>query len=531
MAVSLTDPRLFDARLLDPEVQAALAVMLAEGKRQALPNDPLRTWQPTLKQKPFIESVLHPEVSGYWENWFVGGNRIGKTKAGAYCGAMFARFGMEPRATAYSALPDGTTLDVRDRATAGWVFGLDSNLLRDIIQPCYFDNGFLRPGQGEPFIPSREIQEWRPGDQVAKLWNGSFIGYKSCEAPALKSSGIGIDWAQFDEPPPQRHYDEATIRVSGGRRLRIFGTATILPPEGHIETISWLYSVLIAPILGGARTDIGLFTASIYDNPYLEAEEITRLESRYPVGSLQRRIRLNGELLPGVVGAVAYGNFSRGVHVRPQPLVSPYRPLRWCIDFNVQPFCSVVCQREPGLLRVHREVVVEEGSIEDLCEAFKRVYPAHPNDVWIYGDATGGNRTAQTAKSSYVLILEHLRNYPSRVRLKVPEANPLVVDRVNAVNVALRDELGAAHLVIDPSCVELIADFEQVLSDPRGGIRKSYNLRDAYSKRTGTSDAIGYEIAAEAPVRMRSSEGGRRPLPLPDYGARASLQAGYGTRR
>src|SRR5262245_28871188 len=78
MAVSLTDPRLFDARLLDPEVQAALAVMLAEGKRQALPNDPLRAWQPTLKQKPFIDSVLHPEISGYWENWFVGGNRIGK---------------------------------------------------------------------------------------------------------------------------------------------------------------------------------------------------------------------------------------------------------------------------------------------------------------------------------------------------------------------------------------------------------------------------------------------------------------------
>src|SRR5262245_27415576 len=88
-------------------------------------TDPLRQWQPTLKQKPFIDAVLYPEVFGTWENWFVGSNRIGKTRSGAYCGATLARWGVEPRATAYSTLPDGTTVDVRDRATAGWVFGLD----------------------------------------------------------------------------------------------------------------------------------------------------------------------------------------------------------------------------------------------------------------------------------------------------------------------------------------------------------------------------------------------------------------------
>jgi phage terminase large subunit-like protein len=502
------------------------AATLTRQERQA--TDPMRLWVPPVKQKPFVEAVLHPEVSGYWENWFCGANRSLKTRTGSYIEARLLRDGIEPLHAAYSRLPDGTLIDVKDRAVSGWSYGLDSNVIRDVLQPSMFDNSFLKPGQPEPFIPTREILEWRPGDQILKLRNGSVLGYKSCESPASKSAGIGLDYIRFDEPPPKTHYEEATIRVSGGRRLRVFATATLLPPEGHVETISWVYSEIIAPIKEGRITNIGLFNASIYDNPYLDPDEIARLESRYPLGSLARKIRLNGELIPGISGAIAYGNFSRQIHVRPQPMLSPYRPLCWAWDFNVSPFCTSVWQREPDIFRCYSEFVLDEGNIDDMIDAFRDRYPSHPQELWIYGDATGGNRTHQTARSSYDLILSRLQSYSSRTRLKVPETNPLETDRVNAVNAALRDPYGATHIVIDPSCHEMIIDHEQVLADPRGGIKKTYNRSDPYSRRTHLTDGAGYLIHYEMPVRLQRMQGPVGSVPSPAYGVPKG--AGYGRR-
>jgi phage terminase large subunit-like protein len=511
------------------EVDPVLGEMLKRVGRLQLQErgvgDPWRAWEPTNKQKPFIEAVLHPEGGGHWENWACGSNRWGKTSVGAYLVATLARFGLEgPEAGGVGS----TRLTVRDRATSGWVFGLDSNVLRDIIQPRLFDNGFVRPGHPAPFIPGREIAEWRPSDQTLRLKNGSLVGFKSCESPPSKATGAGLDYVYFDEPPPQAHYEEATIRVSGGRRLRIFATATLLPPEGG-QVISWVYSDIIAPILEGRATGVGLFNASIYDNPHLAPEEIARLEARHPLGSLARRIRLNGDLIPGLAGAVVYGNFSRGVHVRALPPLSPYRPLCWSFDFNISPFCSTVWQLEPDLCACHDEVMVEDtASIDDLCDVFESRYGSWPHEVWIYGDAMGGHGSHQTGMSSYTLILNRL-GHKYRTRMKVPAANPFEQDRVNAVNLALRDEVGATHVVIAPGCRELITDFEQVLADPRGGIKKSYNRQDPYSRRTHASDSAGYLLAAERPVRPLRQGDVRSGLRSPSYAGLRSVS--YGSRR
>ena len=507
------------------------AARITQAERQA--TDPLRLWHPIVKAQPFIDSVLHPEVSGLWENWYVGANRSSKTSTGAYCGSMLARYGLEPIHPAYSTLPDGTQLEVKDKATAGWVLGLDSNTNRDIIQPRYFDNGYLKPGMPTPFIPAREVLRWENEAQILKLRNGSFIGWKSSEADAIKVTGGAIDWLHGDEPPKEAHYNELLIRIGAGRRFRKFFTATILPPQGHVESISWVYQKILAPILQGKITDIGLFQASIYDNPHLDRDEIAILESRYPPGSLSRRIRLNGEIVPGIAGAVAYGNFHRAIHVRAQPALSPYRPLVWCWDFNIAPFCTIVGQREPDIFRVYAELVIDEGGIDDMVDEFLKRYPAHPQEVWIYGDATGGNRSHQTSRSSYDLLLSRMQTYSSRVRMKVPEANPLEVDRVNSMNAALRDSTGATHLIIAPACEQLITDFEQVLADPRGGIKKTYNRADLYSQLTHLSDACGYWIHREMPVKLSRPGEMRAPqVPGPGYGrSRVSVPSmGYGGR-
>lgn len=460
--------------------------LLGQEAERRFRHDPLLAWRPTARQAPFVRAVLDGPTH---TNWMIAANRAGKSEALAYCIARLSRFG-DPR---------------ERRPQTIWVVSQDYPSSRDIIQPKVFDNGFVPPGV-VPFIPAREIAKdgWRVSDQVLRLRNGSLIGWKSSESERVKFAGVEKDAIAFDEEPPEAVHDEAVIRVGAGRRLRVFGAVTLLPPEGQVGGVSWLYPKVIQKAQAGDLPGVGLFGASIYDNPHIAAEEIARLESIYPPGSPQRRIRLEGEWLPGIAGARAYPAFDRRLHVRPQPWPpQPRRPLCWIWDFNVEPLVSFAGQREQGLFRVLREFCLDEGSIGEMCEWLRQELPSgHFGEVWVYGDATGKTRTGQTGQSDYQLILNHMRGWAA-LRLRVPEANPLVKDRVNAMNRAFRTEQGESLVEIDPSCRELIQDFEQVLVDGRGGIRKTHNRRDSYYRRTHASDAVSYWVAYEEPVRTR----------------------------
>lgn len=498
---------------MDREEQERLILMMEELKERR-GRDPLLRYPLHQKQRDFVESVL--EIR-HKENWFIAANRAGKSDAGAYVGSHLARFGH--KGPVKPAI--GTSgIEVRDRATSGWVSALDFPTSRDVVQPKYFNNGFAPPGQvNPPFIPDHEIEDWRPGDQILKLKNGSIIGFKSADSGRKKFQGAEKDWFHMDEEHPWEIYEEAVIRV-GARPLLFFCTATILPPEGtNASTVSWVFPKIIQPFQDGRMTHIGVFGASIYDNPGIPREEIARLESLYPEGSLARRIRLDGEWLPGLGGSRAYSSFERSIHMVRQPEIIPARPLCWIWDFNVEPMVSLVGQTDGHMYRVHRELIIQNGAaIPDMCQMFYDKFPRHGAPIWIYGDATGGKRTAQTAKTDYYIILNEMKSYGVPIVMKVPESNPPIPDRINAMNRILLDEDGQVRLTIDNSCQELGLDLEGVMRDQKGGILKTYNKKDPYFHRTHTSDALGYWIAYEEPVRPPSdTTRSRVAVPSPSY--------------
>lgn len=495
-------------------------ILLSELQRRQQ-DDPLRLFKPHPKQAAFIESVLG---TTHYINWLIAANRSGKSDAGAYCGAQLARFGDQSENVRWVG-GAGSDVQIRDRSTSGWVSALDFPTSRDTIQPKYFDNGFVPPGAThQPFIPKREIEEWRVSDQILKLKNGSIIGYKSADSGRSKYQGAEKDWIQFDEEHPKEIFDEATIRV-GARRLRIFSTCTLLPPIGQTGGITWVFPAVIEPYLAGKLDQVGMFGMSIYDNPYIMKEEIYRLEAQFPPTSTEGRIRLSGEWLPGLSGARCYTSFDRRLHVRPQPLINLRRPLAWMWDFNVEPMVSIIGQTETmgngrNLFRIYRELVLDgSASIPEMCQLFYEVHPKHLSEIHVFGDATGKNRNGQTGMSDYHLIMNNMRQYGVPLRLKVPESNPAVPDRINAFNSIMRDSDGENRFECDPSCIELIADLEQVLRDGRGGIKKSTQRKDPYSRRTHPSDATGYWINYVEPVRRTTREQTPRvKMKIPGYG-------------
>jgi phage terminase large subunit-like protein len=489
---------------------------LAEELRARREGDYLRNFKPHTKQQLFIDSTLNGFKK---ENWFIAANRSGKSDAGAYIGATLARFGRPDGAKWDNP---GSAFQVRDRATSGWVSALDFPTARDVIQPKYFNNGY--GGGQQPFIPAHEIEKWNVEDQILKLKNGSLIGFKSAESGRSKYQGAAKDWMHMDEEHPWEIYEESVIRV-GQKPLIFFCTCTLLPPEGLKITASWVFGQIIQPFLDGIAKHLGVFGASIYDNPAIPREEIKRLESIYPSNSPSRRIRLDGEWLPGIGGARAYASYDRRIHNNPNmPRISQRRPLCWMWDFNVSPMVSLIGQVDGRVYRFYHELILEEGSIPEMCSMFYERIPEHGAEIWLYGDATGEKRVSQTGKSDYWTVMNEMKQYGVPIRMRVPPENPRVPDRINAMNRMLKDEEGTVRIQIDPNCKELCADLEQVLRDNRGGVLKVTNRRDPYFRRTHTSDAAGYWISFEEPVRVQSARSGLSTLPakilVPQYGTR-----------
>lgn len=452
-------------------------------------------FKPHPKQQEYIDAILNGLTQ---EAWAICANRSGKTEGACYIGAALSRFG---------GTPPGYKGIGHSGPTKGWVISATGAASRSVVQPKMFDNGMT--GGKAPLIPQREIRDFNKNEQVLYLKNGSIIEFKSAEMSTLSLAGAGLDWILIDEEIDKHKYDELTIRVEAGKRLVIFGACTLLPPEGQVGGVSWLFPTKIKPWMerGDKQLDYRLFGWSIYDNPYILREEIARLESKYPLGSVERQIRLDGEWLPGLQGARAYTGFDTRIHVRPQPPIEARRPILWTWDFNVEPMASLIIQRDGELYRVKKELIIDtDASVDQMVQWFREIVPMHHGEVWIYGDATGRHRNdgIPGARSEFALILNLMRTYGSPVRLKVPESNPLVGDRINAINTSLRDEVGEIHIEIDPSCTELIDDLEQVLRDNRGGIKKSRQRTDPYFRRTHTSDALGYLINYERPVRIKT---------------------------
>jgi hypothetical protein len=197
----------------------------------------------------------------------------------------------------------------------------------------------------------------------------------------------------------------------------------------------------------------------------------------------------------------AYHSFTREQNVRSCAFSSHFR-LIWSLDFNVNPMCSVLAQRNGDTVEVLDELVLEDAHTWMACERFwKRVQPwrhtAGGLAIDIYGDASGHQRRTSGTATDWNLIRDFFSQLRGQaaVRIKAATVNPGVRDRVNVVNSRLQNAAGETRLYIDPQCKELIADLERVCWRPDSSGQPTTELDKSDRMRTHTSDALGYYLA------------------------------------
>lgn len=459
------------------------------------------------------------------EAWIFGANRSGKTEALAILVATYARFGVfDPR----EAYAPGFVFKGAKRI---WAVSLTFDMSRNIFQPKLFNNG-ARIDPRPPLIPDDEILNWNITNQTLRLKNGSIIIFKSADGGRDVFQGADVDLYAPDEVPPEEVYNESTLRIGGGRKLWIRGAATILPPAGVPGGVSWMFQKKAQPWLAlgvtnearnAASPKLDVFTAGMADNKTILPEEIERLKSIFAPGSPEFLIRVLGHLLPSIGGAMTYPPFSRAYHVvenlapmdttgRRYPAVHPYLPLCLNVDFNPENGVWTIGQRVGRIFRVLDEITLERSDIASMCNEFRARYPAHQAELWIHGDASGRRKEGQTGMSSFHLIHQYMSGYPAPIRFNLPDINPPVRDRVDAVNLQLRPPHGERLFEISPACIETIKDLEGTKWNTKLQIDKRHG------RRSDGMDTVGYWIFFAAPsASPYLQSGGLKSVKTPGY--------------
>jgi hypothetical protein len=186
----------------------------------------------------------------------------------------------------------------------------------------------------------------------------------------------------------------------------------------------------------------------------------------------------------------------------------PRLPLIWSVDFNVNPMCSVIAQRAGETVYVLDELVLPDSNTPAACDEFlRRTQPwwvdSEPLTLQVHGDATGDKRTSAASRTDWRIIRDFFsaKKAAFDASVRVGSSNPAVKDRINCVNSRICNSVRECRLFIDPHCRQLIRDMEQVCWKTDANGNPLLELDKSDPMRTHTSDALGYYIAQEFPMR------------------------------
>lgn len=227
------------------------------------------------------------------------------------------------------------------------------------------------------------------------------------------------------------------------------------------------------------------------DNKFLDQEYINTLESLikedenyynvYALG-LWGKLDTRGKI---------YKRFNPIKNVA-QWTLNKHLPIIVACDFNVDPMKWALIQCLHQTDYVFDEIVKMDTDTESMVKELIKRY-GNEHDYHIYGDYSGTFRHTSSRTTDYNIIKQYLPK--AQLFLK---PNPLVVDRVNAVNWRLCNKEGIRRLIISPNCENVIHDFKHATF--KKGTRDEDKQQEKYDGKNPKlalihiTSAIGYYI-------------------------------------
>jgi hypothetical protein len=193
--------------------------------------------------------------------------------------------------------------------------------------------------------------------------------------------GTNLAWFGLDELTytPEAAWLRLEARLRDPKAKQLCGFA-VWTPSGH----DWVYRRFLSEPVAGYQAVI----AKAFENRHIldrVPDFYDRLKSSYDEAFYRQEVL--GEYL-NVNQGMVYRSFKRGNNIVPG-VVDPAIPLRWALDFNVDPMSSIVAQIRKGKITVLDEIVLKRATTQQACEEFLNRLPNHDGGLWVYGDSSG----------------------------------------------------------------------------------------------------------------------------------------------
>lgn len=383
-------------------------------------------------------------------------------------------------------------------------------MLEEALDECDVPWTFRGPGpiaNGRFYGPALICHSW--GTEASP----SIILIRTADTPErITGFEVGAAWGdevarwRIDRIDPLKN---AMLQLKGRVRHK----------RARIKMIVFTYTnegdnTMVFKEMHGGFPDRVLYTASTKENPVVE--EFYNQHIKTLTKELIKQY-LHGEAASFRGGRV-YSQYDVNTNVDNSLMLTKGVPLQLSVDFNIAPgMHGLIGQHDKSrdkffcVYEIHQPRLSVQGMITELDKIIKL------NGGWwrkpgvgnwpileVYGDATGSSAWAGTGQSNYEILKLALDHIKIPYRLKVPKANPLIIDRINAFNVALRDVSGEIHWVCHPRCQRIMEDLQDMSWNEWGEF-------DQADKKLGhASDAEGYKVWWIRPARTQKvTVGGR----------------------
>lgn len=224
-------------------------------------------------------------------------------------------------------------------------------------------------------------------------------------------------------------------------------------------------------------------------NPFLPPDYVQSLRDSYPPALIDAY--LEGEFTNLTSGSV-YPDFDRKLN-HSDATIKIGEPLIVGMDFNRLHMAAVIYVLRDG----HPVAVAEITDGRDtpwMAQHLKERYKDCGHAVTVYPDASGQNSSSKNASESDLSILKS-----AGLTVRVNGQNPMIIDRVNAVNALILNAKGERKLKVNThACPKFTEALEQQTFDAHGKPDKASGIDHVI-------DAAGYPLAYLFPVVRRSA--------------------------
>ena len=285
-------------------------------------------------------------------------------------------------------------------------------------------------------------------EKVLKFKNGSKIFFMGLEDPE-KFKSLNLHWAEIEEASqvPDTAFKQLIGRLRNTNikpewqnfRYRLFGHTNPQPNKG------WIYKRFVE----NPKENYRLIIAPTSNNTYLPKHYIESMKEEYDPEYY--RINVLGEFGDYASGLVVKG--FTDANICDDYEYDPTLPLHLTCDFNVDPMCWGIAQRdEEDRIYFFDELVMENTDTQRCIDEFIRRYKDHKGGFIINGDAAGDWRSTQSEFTNYMIIKRTLESQGYEVTVKIRDANPPILRRIQSFNARVVNTNGDRFLFVSRKC-------------------------------------------------------------------------------